>query len=1359
MVSLLYQTIGLRPEKTVLRLKLAQNLYDLNLFGDAQKQAEMLAAEISKIPEDARKDGTRDATLKLAIAAGRIKALAMQAQVRPGGDVTIIDAVDALEQAREDNPADAIVASYTATAYREHAEEVGPERTAEAADQIMDELVDADPTNVDALLARYVYRARYHPDLARIDLDAALKVAPQNVSALLLDVEATLTNRDTTRLADATKNAQKVIDQLPEDPRGYMALAKVCVAESNGKGAIAALQEGRKKVAAPYLELSYALARLLLEANDLRAAEEVNDEFAANAEQLLPFQQCADRIRIENMSHLLKGQLALAKNDIQQAVDSLEAIVASADQVGDVRESMESRIAYDLLANINARRGRPDLAATYWTALADRTPGFGQAALKAGLVNLELGKTDTAVAQIEEYLKQQDAVPEAKLSLMQAQLQQQLLRPINSRNWTGFQQTLTATRQSLPDRTEWKLSEIIYLLSLGTDDAKADAKDRINELEPLATKDENLCQRLILLQLQMGDVAGAEQLLETCEKLQPNESRRIILRSALLAASNRVPQAIELLEQASAKGSPKEQFELAGARLKLLLATQQWDRAQKLNSELIAGHPKDPKLLTNGIEIALRRQDVKNAAELVEALEDLREADDFDQRYFKARLKVATFGKADATGRNEAESLVESLRSERPNWPPVVTLAGELAEVQERRSDAIGIYQSSLKMGDRRSETVERLVRLLFAEGRFTEANEYVAQLKAQGALPSKFESMAIASAIQGDRLDEAKALAEDAVKRGSKDPAHYIMLASIYHQDANKELAESTLRTAVREFPKDGRVWNAVFLYFIQIGQQDRAKQALERWAEQVPNQESEKLLILGQGSEALGDLAAAQAYYRRAVESNGGDSTARFLLAKSLVSTDMHAAMDELDELLDRSPNHAVARRLQASLLATTGDAKDWAKALSLLEGAKDETLLDPAGDERLRALLLSRKGKDRDERMSNYRAAHKILANRVVSVESSDDPSVDIDRILLAGICEQEANLTDDVKSKIQLFKLARETFQPVVDRPGVSAEQLVSYIQFLLRHIGDEKLSGVDEQDEATIRQVFRDDARERINTLSQLLSKDSDSPDKRLLPVAMRMKLFQAEGKPSEGIAALNSFVNSQLAKAKSDTERGKLLLQAGQLCASVGEFSTAEEWFRQLEKIAPQSYILVAQSLVEQQKSEEAVRLCLQVMGSKPNAAGATVIAQILTSEEVPSELERQALRAIDDALDADRGNLSLLMSNAVLRTTRNENDEAIRLFRRVVEIQPRHALALNNLATLLSERPEQLKEAQQFVEKAIDTSGANQPYWIRLARFYFARGNSNPPSWRWKKRSQVARTTLATISTSPRPTTAMASR
>jgi len=53
-----------------------------------------------------------------------------------------------------------------------------------------------------------------------------------------------------------------------------------------------------------------------------------------------------------------------------------------------------------------------------------------------------------------------------------------------------------------------------------------------------------------------------------------------------------------------------------------------------------------------------------------------------------------------------------------------------------------------------------------------------------------------------------------------------------------------------------------------------------------------------------------------------------------------------------------------------------------------------------------------------------------------------------------------------------------------------------------------------------------------------------------------------------------------------------------------------------------------------------------------------------------------------------------LLTALANLRIVQQQPDEACRLYRRVVELQPRDIESLNNLATILGEQPSQAAEA-----------------------------------------------------------------
>jgi len=152
----------------------------------------------------------------------------------------------------------------------------------------------------------------------------------------------------------------------------------------------------------------------------------------------------------------------------------------------------------------------------------------------------------------------------------------------------------------------------------------------------------------------------------------------------------------------------------------------------------------------------------------------------------------------------------------------------------------------------------------------------------------------------------------------------------------------------------------------------------------------------------------------------------------------------------------------------------------------------------------------------------------------------------------------------------------------------------------------------------------------------------------------------------------------------------------------------AERWFRKLVEITPSGYVLVAQSLMKQGKAAEAIDFCISAGDKMPPTAVATVLAQILSSEKTDQALDRKAQPLIDAALDADRGNVDLLMSVAVQKVTRNDVDGAAALFKRVIELRPNHTIALNNLATLYAEQPEHLGDAQLYVERAMAVAGRN---------------------------------------------------
>ncbi len=84
------------------------------------------------------------------------------------------------------------------------------------------------------------------------------------------------------------------------------------------------------------------------------------------------------------------------------------------------------------------------------------------------------------------------------------------------------------------------------------------------------------------------------------------------------------------------------------------------------------------------------------------------------------------------------------------------------------------------------------------------------------------------------------------------------------------------------------------------------------------------------------------------------------------------------------------------------------------------------------------------------------------------------------------------------------------------------------------------------------------------------------------------------------------------------------------------------------------------------------------------------------------------AEKVLSTALDAHGDDQGLLFVLAQLRKMQGRRDDAERHYRRMLELNPDHAIAANNLAWMLSERPESCDEALKLIDKAIAQLGRN---------------------------------------------------
>jgi tetratricopeptide (TPR) repeat protein len=317
-------------------------------------------------------------------------------------------------------------------------------------------------------------------------------------------------------------------------------------------------------------------------------------------------------------------------------------------------------------------------------------------------------------------------------------------------------------------------------------------------------------------------------------------------------------------------------------------------------------------------------------------------------------------------------------------------------------------------------------------------------------------------------------------------------------------------------------------------------------------------------------------------------------------------------------------------------------------------------------------------------------------------------DINRLLLARVLEQEANLSGDRS----ILYVAREQLQHLVEGKNPSQQNLLQYLEFLLRHATADTTettaqSGVDDSptDEQRLKEDFLSDAASRLSDLRQTQT-DGREASESLASLALTVRLLQARGRTEEAAERLADYIARQSGKIQGGHGHAQLYLTAGGLYTTLSKPAEAEKWYRRLMDIAPNAYVLVVQSLVAQGKHGEAAELCLNLSKGKPTPDVAMVLTNIMAGMDDSDEQLPKVRSAIQVAIENNRDNINLLQAEGVMWASRGDYDQAIAALRRVVKIAPNNTLALNNLATLLAERPNQLAEALQHIERAIEVSG-----------------------------------------------------
>jgi tetratricopeptide (TPR) repeat protein len=207
-------------------------------------------------------------------------------------------------------------------------------------------------------------------------------------------------------------------------------------------------------------------------------------------------------------------------------------------------------------------------------------------------------------------------------------------------------------------------------------------------------------------------------------------------------------------------------------------------------------------------------------------------------------------------------------------------------------------------------------------------------------------------------------------------------------------------------------------------------------------------------------------------------------------------------------------------------------------------------------------------------------------------------------------------------------------------------------------------------------------------------------------VALRAQVAQTLDPQADVEAIIEPKLAEQVAAAQSAMDKQKLYRVAGDLYVGLKRYAAAEKWYRLLTTEAPQQYAVVVNALARQGRLSEAVELCQQVAQKDQTVQPALVLAEVLVRGQARESDFAAAEPILAGALTKFPNHAELHYAVALVRVVQKKEDDSIALFRRVVKFKPRSVEALNNLAMMLAERPNDRAEALRLIDDAIAIAG-----------------------------------------------------
>ncbi len=415
----------------------------------------------------------------------------------------------------------------------------------------------------------------------------------------------------------------------------------------------------------------------------------------------------------------------------------------------------------------------------------------------------------------------------------------------------------------------------------------------------------------------------------------------------------------------------------------------------------------------------------------------------------------------------------------------------------------------------------------------------------------------------------------------------------------------------------------------------------------------------MLARAHQSLGDHAEAEQQFAQAIDLAPERLDLRLEYAKFLQPLEAERAEEVLRDVLKRDPNHVEARRLLASWLLWRVEPAARKESYSLLR----RNPMNPeqqAANQRAQAMLLLRQGFT-----ENVQEAIRLL-EELVRDPAQATPD---DHWLLANLYEQEDR-----------FEETEQQLRWLVNQPEPNPRYLVAWIEFLLR--------------------------QERVEEAQIEWRKLEQQAPENFTTIGLRAKLQQAQGQSDRMKAELEEYAVNVLQQTLEPSLQKRFMRQLAELYAAVGQPADGQRWYARLVDRFPEEREPYARFLLRQGDVRQAVQTCLQPLQSEPNPEAAARLVRLLVQVPQDLKLPPDIDALLEQQLAQHPRHPALLFAMSNWRLKQQRMPEAIELLQQLTAVDRHHYLAWNNLAALLAEDPDRLREALVAIDQAIAAAG-----------------------------------------------------